>query len=154
MNPSPETPKTDEPAGDARSDSSAAVPIPQSHIDLFDKKTFWHVATIGPDGNVQSTPVWGDLQDGQFVFSLTTSRQKYKNLMANGSIAVSGVDPDNPYRSLELRGSIDGVDSDPARTFIDAMAKKYLDADTYPFHQPGDERVVMRMTPRHTTSRG
>ncbi|NNE10962.1 MAG: hypothetical protein HKN41_01815, partial [Ilumatobacter sp.] len=45
--------------------------IPQNYRDLLDKRVFWHVATIGPDGELQSSPVWGGFADGHFVFSLT-----------------------------------------------------------------------------------
>lgn len=128
--------------------------IPDSHADLLDKKTFWHIATIGPDGEVQSSPVWGGVRDGAFVFSLTKGRQKYENLQANPSIAVSGIDPDNPYRYLEIRGRVTSVEDDSSNAFIDSMAKKYMDVDEYPFHQPGDERVVMVVTPEHTSQMG
>jgi len=128
--------------------------IPADYSDLLDKRTFWHIATTGPDGELQSSPVWGGWDGEHFVFSLTTSRQKYRNLQANPSIAVSGTDPDNPYRYLEIRGRVIRVDDDSSNTFIDSMAKKYMDADAYPFHQPGDERVVMVVEPTHTTQMG
>jgi PPOX class probable F420-dependent enzyme len=128
--------------------------IPAEYLDLFDKKTFWHIATLGPDGHIQSSPVWGGLRDGHFVFSLTKGRQKYRNLITNPTIAVSGIDPDNAYRYLELRGAVVSVDDDSSNEFIDSMAKKYMGVDTYPFHQPGDHRVVMVVEPTHTTHMG
>ncbi|WP_420453174.1 PPOX class F420-dependent oxidoreductase [Ilumatobacter sp.] len=128
--------------------------IPDDYADLLDKKTFWHIATLGPDGELQSSPVWGGFDDGHFVFSLTKGRQKFHNLERNPTIAVSGTDPDNPYRYLEIRGTLARVDDDSDNSFIDSMAKKYMDADEYPFHQPGDERVVMRIEPTHTTQMG
>ena len=33
--------------------------IPESHADLLTKKTFWHIATMGPHDEIQSSPVWG-----------------------------------------------------------------------------------------------
>ncbi len=32
---------------------------------------------------------------------------------------------------------------------IDKMAKKYLDKDKYPFAQPGEQRVLYKITPEH-----
>jgi hypothetical protein len=128
--------------------------IPADYADLLDKKTFWHIATIGPDGNVQSTPVWAGWRDDHFVFSLTKGRQKYHNLTSNPSIAVSGIDPDNPYRYLEIRGRVVRFDDDSSNAFIDSMAKKYMGVDAYPFHQPGDERVVVVVEPTRTTQMG
>ncbi|MDJ0771396.1 MAG: PPOX class F420-dependent oxidoreductase [Ilumatobacter sp.] len=128
--------------------------IPDDYIDLLDKRVFWHIATSGPDGALQSSPVWGGFDDGHFVFSLTKGRQKFRNLQADPTIAVSGTDPENPYRYLEIRGKVVRVDDDSSNAFIDSMAKKYMDVDAYPFHQPGDERVVMRVEPTHTTQMG
>ena len=129
--------------------------LPDSHADLLEKTTFWHIATTGPNGEMQSSPVWGGLDDdGNFVFSLTRGRQKFTNLEANPSIAVSGIDPENPYRYLEMRGTVARVDDDSSNTFIDSMAKKYMGVDAYPFHQPGDERVKMVVSIDHTTQMG
>ncbi len=129
--------------------------FPDAYADLFDKQTFWHIATTGSDGTVQSSPVWGGLDDdGNFVFSLTTGRQKYRNLQANPTIAVSGIDPENSYRYLELRGTVARVDDDSTNAFIDSMAKKYMGVDAYPFHQPGDHRVKMVVSIDHTTQMG
>ena len=128
--------------------------IPESHADLLNKPVFWHVATTGPNGELQSSPVWGDW-DGEYIkFSLTKGRQKYRNLQNNPSIALSGTDPENSYRNLEIRGTVERMDDDSSNTFIDSMAKKYLGEDKYPFHQPGDERVVIVVKPEHTTSMG
>lgn len=128
--------------------------IPASHADLLDKKTFWHIATMGPDEEIQSSPVWGGWDGEHFLFSLTRGRQKYENLVRNPTVAVSGIDPDNPYRYLEIRGTVVRVDDDSSNAFIDSMAKKYMGVDEYPMHQPGDHRVVMVVMPTHTTSMG
>ena len=128
--------------------------IPADHADLLEKKTFWHIATIGPDGEPQSSPVWGGWRDGHFVFSTVKGRQKYENLANNPLIAISGTDPDDPYRYLEMRGAVVRIDDDPSNEFIDSMAKKYMGVATYPFHQPGDQRVVMVVEPVHTTHMG
>lgn len=128
--------------------------IPESHADLLEKLVFWHIATIGPKGEPQSSPVWGGWDGEHFKFSLTKGRQKFHNLQANPSIALSGTDPEDPYRTLEIRGTVARVDPDPTNAFIDSMAKKYMDVDEYPYHQPGDERVVMFIKPQRTTSMG
>lgn len=129
--------------------------IPEAYSDMLNKVAFWHIATIGPGGDPQSTPVWAGTDDeGLVTFSLTKGRQKYRNLEANPSIALSATDPDNPYRYLEIRGTVARIDDDPDNAFIDSMAKKYMGVDKYPFHQPGDERVVVRVRPEHTTAMG
>ena len=128
--------------------------IPETHADLLGKRAFWHVATMGPDDEIQSSPVWGGWDGEHFMFSLTRGCQKYENLVRNPTIAVSATDPDNPYRYLEIRGTVVRVDDDSSHAFIDSMAKKYMGVDEYPMHQPGHHLVVMVVMPTHTTKMG
>ena len=128
--------------------------IPQEYVDLLHTKALAHVATIGPKGEPQSTPVWFDFDGSHIRFSQTKNRQKYRNLLRDPRVALSIVDPTNPYRHLEIRGKVVGIDEDPDLRFINAMAKKYRGEDTFPWHRPGDERVVVVVQPEHTTHMG
>lgn len=87
-------------------------------------------------------------------FSQTKTRQKYRNFQRDPRVAFSLVDPDNAYRYLEIRGELFRIEEAPDLDFINSMAKKYLDTDKYPHHQPGDERVVIFVRPEHTTQIG
>ena len=128
--------------------------IPEKYIDLLDAKGFAHIATIGPNGEPQCSPVWYGW-DGELIsFSLTKARQKFRNLTNRPSIALSIVDPANPYRYLEVRGTVERVDDDPQCEFINSMASKYMGVDVYPGNEPEDERVVIRVRPKHTSSMG
>ncbi|BBL78510.1 PPOX class F420-dependent enzyme [Rubrobacter xylanophilus] len=128
--------------------------IPESHRDLLESRALAHVATIGPKGEPQCNPVWFDW-DGEYIkFSQTTARQKYRNVRRDPRVALSIVDPENPYRYLEIRGVVEKIEDDPDYAFINAMAKKYLGVDEYPYHQPGDERVIVHVRPEHTTHMG
>jgi len=125
--------------------------IPQDYADILRTNALAHIATIGPRGEPQSTPVWFDWDGTNIRFSQIKTRQKYRNLLRDPHIALSIVDPTNPYRYLEIRGKVVRIDEDPNLDFINSMAKKYLGKDTYPWHQPGDERVVVVVEPEHTT---
>ena len=128
--------------------------VPDSHADILEKQAFASVATIGPDGEPQNNPVWFDW-DGEFVrFSQTTTRRKYRNLLRDGRVALSILDPDDPYRYIEIRGEMVAVEDDGDLAFINSMAAKYLELDEYPWHQEGDERVVVVIRPVHTTVMG
>lgn len=128
--------------------------IPSTHEDLLNSTALAHVATIGPNGEPQVNPVWFGWDGKHLTFSQTTTRQKVRNLERDNRIALSIVDPENPYRYLEIRGKVVRVDPDPNKDFINAMAKKYLGVDEYPWNQPGDERVVMVVEPERTTTMG
>jgi PPOX class probable F420-dependent enzyme len=125
--------------------------IPDSHLDLFKKKAFAHLATLMPDGQPQVTPVWVDYDGHNVVINTAAGRQKDKNLQRDGRVALSIIDPDNPYRYLEVRGRVANRTLDGADAHIDAMAKKYLGKDKYPYAQPGEVRVIYKVEPEHIT---
>jgi PPOX class probable F420-dependent enzyme len=126
--------------------------IPSSHLDLFKKKAFAHLATVMPDGKPQVTPIWVDYDGRNVVFNTAEGRQKDKNLQRDARVAMSILDPDNPYRYLEVRGRIVERTHSGADQHIDAMAKKYLNQDKYPFRQPNEVRVIYKVQPEHVTS--
>jgi PPOX class probable F420-dependent enzyme len=128
--------------------------IPEGYEDILESTALAHVATIGPHGEPQNNPVWFDWDGEHLKFSQTKTRQKYQNLNRDGHIALSIVDPENPYRYLKIRGEVVRIEEDPDLDFITFMAKKYLGLDKYPYHQPGDERVVVFGRPEHTTQMG
>lgn len=128
--------------------------IPASHVDILSSKAFAHVATIGPDGAPQSNPVWFDWDGTHVLFSNTTGRQKYRNLKADPHVALSMTDVDNPYRYLEIRGTVVEIVDDENNAFIDSMAQKYIDQPQYPWHRPGDHRVIVKVLPVTTTHMG
>lgn len=128
--------------------------IPDGNRDLLEDRSFAHVATLGPSGEPQSNPVWIDWDGKHVRFSQTKSRQKYANLRRDPRLALSMIDRDNPYRYLEIRGRVVDVEEDPDNAFIDKLAHKYLGVEKYPYHQPGDERIVIVVAPEHTTNMG
>lgn len=125
--------------------------IPPDRQDILTKRSFAHVATIGPKGEPHSSPVWIDWDGEVIKFSQTTTRQKYRNLQRDPRIAISVHDPDQPYRYVEIRGTVVRVEDDQGNAFINKMAKKYIDEDEYPWAQPGEHRIVVHVAPEHTT---
>jgi PPOX class probable F420-dependent enzyme len=129
----------------------AQTGIPNSHLDLFKKRAFAHLATLMPDGKPQSTPVWVDYDGKYLVINTAQGRQKDKNMQRDGRVALSIADPDNPYRYLEVRGRVVERTLNGADQHIDAMAKKYLGQDKYPYRQPGEVRVLYKVEPERTS---
>ena len=100
--------------------------IPENMRDLFVKKALAHLATLMPDGSPQVTPVWCDF-DGRYVrVNTAIGRQKDKNLVRDGRVALSITDPDNPYRYLEVRGRVIERTQTGADAHIDSLSQKYL----------------------------
>ncbi len=80
--------------------------IPETHRDLLEKTSIWHVATIGPNGEPQVSPVWADYDGTHIRFPHKIGRQKWRNLNINNQVALSATDPENPERYLEIRGTL------------------------------------------------
>jgi PPOX class probable F420-dependent enzyme len=128
--------------------------IPESYRDLLASTALAHIATIGSRGEPQSTPVWFGWDGMHIRFSQTKRQQKFRNLQRDPRVALSIVDPRNPYRYLEVRGVAIAFEDDPDRTFVDSLARKYLGVDRYPWHQEGDEHVAIVILPQHTSQMG
>jgi len=125
-----------------------------AYRDLFDKKAFAHLATVGADGVPQSTPVWCDFDGTHIRINTARGRVKDRNLQRNPRVAVSVLDPDNPYRYVQVRGRVTEMTEQGADAHIDALAKKYLGQDRYPFRQPGEVRVMYRILPERVGTQG
>lgn len=129
--------------------------VPETHRDVLAKKSFAHLATIGPRGAPHSHPMWFDVgDDGTILLSTTRARAKLKNLEREPRVAVSILDPDDPYRHVEVRGHVERVEDDPDYEFIDSLARRYLDQPRYPGTQPGDRRVVVHIRPEKANVMG
>ncbi len=111
---------------------------------LIDRPLIASVATVGADGRPQLTPVWIDRDGDDLVFNTARGRAKVTNLERNPHVAVSVVDPDDPYNVVVVRGEVEGTE-DGADAQIDSLAKKYLGVDSYPMRQPGEVRVTYRV---------
>ncbi len=123
--------------------------IPEQFHDLFSKPTFASLATLMPDGRPQVTPVWCDY-DGRYVLiNSAKGRQKDRNMRRDPRVSLAVMDPNNPYRFLEIRGRVAEVTEQGADAHIDRMAKKYLNQDKYPYRQPGEVRVLYKIEPEH-----
>lgn len=115
--------------------------------DLFDKKGFAHLATVGPDGKPQVTPVWVDFDGTHVRVNTARGRVKDRNLKANPRVALSIQDPDNPYRYVQVQGRVVEMTEQGADPHIDALAKKYTGQDRYPGRKPGEVRVMVKIAP-------
>lgn len=131
-------------------------PIPDSFLDLFERKTVAHFATMMPDGTPQVTPVWIDVDDEGYVLVNTArNRQKDKNVQQNPKVGVSIPDPEDPYRYLSIRGEVEEVTNEGAIDHIDSLTQRYFEREEYPHHgEEVGERVIIRIRPDRVVSSG
>ncbi|HEX2439717.1 MAG TPA: PPOX class F420-dependent oxidoreductase [Methylomirabilota bacterium] len=128
--------------------------IPPTYRDLLDKKSFAHIATISGDGTPQVTPVWIDYDGTHIRFNTARGRVKTRNLERNPVVALSIQDPDNPYRYLQVKGRVTEMTEKGADAHIDALAKKYLGQDRYPYRRDGEVRVTVKIAPEKIQTMG
>jgi PPOX class probable F420-dependent enzyme len=123
----------------------AAIPDDAKH--LFKNKSLAHVATLNPDGSPQVSAVWVGLDGDLITFNTAEGRVKPRNVRGDSRIALSIANDENPYENLLVQGKVVEVTGDGADEDIDVLAKRYLEADSYPFRQPGEERVIVKIEP-------
>ena len=129
--------------------------IPDNYLDLLQqKKAFANLATVFADGSPQVTPVWFDYTDGKIRVNTARDRVKSRTLKPGASVALAIMDPDNPYRYVQIRGNVARSVETGADAHIDSLAKKYLDKDTYPFRQPGEVRIMYEIEPGSVSGMG
>jgi PPOX class probable F420-dependent enzyme len=129
--------------------------IPDKYLDLLQqKKAFANLATVMPDGSPQVTPVWFDYQGGVVRVNTAKGRIKARNMHEGSAVALAIMDPDNAYRYVQLRGHVKRVTEEGAAAHIDALAKKYIGEDKYPWSQPGEVRVMYEIEPQSVSGMG
>jgi len=129
--------------------------IPDNYLDLVQqKKAFANLATTMADGSPQVTPVWFDYTDGAIRVNTAKGRVKSRTLRPGAPVALAIMDPDNPYRYIQIRGRVRRSTEQGADAHIDSLAKKYLGKDSYPFRQPGEVRMMYEIEPVSVSGMG
>ena len=129
--------------------------IPATHADLVTSKpAFANLATLNPDGSPQVTPVWVDFDGSHIIVNTAKGRVKANNLAREPRVALSISDPENGYRYLGVQGRVVEITEKGGDAHIDKMAKKYLNKDSYPFRQPGEVRVIVKIAPEKVHTNG
>jgi PPOX class probable F420-dependent enzyme len=109
--------------------------------ELISRPVLASLATLNPDGSPQITPLWIDLEGDNVLFNTAQGRIKARNLEKDSRVAVSVIDPDDPYNVVALRGTVVDVSAEGADAHIDSLAKKYLNVDSYPMRREGEVRI-------------
>jgi PPOX class probable F420-dependent enzyme len=122
-----------------------STPIDGRAEELLKGKNFCHVATLRGDGTVHGVPVWVDVQDGLAVLNTAEGRAWLRNLEHDPRVTLTVLNLENPYEYLEIRGTVAEHTREGADEHIDALAKKYMDLESYPMRQPGEQRVIVRV---------
>jgi len=120
--------------------------IPASHLDLLQQPIVVVLATIMPSGQPQVNCVWC-LYDGAYLRLFTwRGTQKEKNLRERFLATIMVMDPQNPYRYLEIRGKVEEVTPVGAEELADQLTQRYVNQPTFFGHvEPDDKRNEMEL---------
>jgi PPOX class probable F420-dependent enzyme len=120
--------------------------FPESFRELLQSPGVCVLSTLEPNGGPQTSAVWYLLDDdGKLKMSLNGARRKVQNMLRDNKISVIFVDPENPHRNLELRGTAD-LQVDEDCSFRDKVGEHYGD-DVSVHDKPGDTRYIVTVEP-------
>lgn len=117
--------------------------------ELLKAPNFCNVSTLRGDGTIQAVPVWVDVQDGKPVLNTAEGRAWPRNLQRDPRLTLTVQNMENPYEYVSIRGTVSSREHEGADAHIDRLAMKYLGQESYPFRQPGEQRVIIRVDPEH-----
>lgn len=126
--------------------------IPQSHRDLVEAPLVASLSTVGADGSPQVTAIWFVVEGDTVQISLVTARQKYKNIAAHPQATLFIIDPQNAFRTLEIRGAVK-VDEDPKLELFENILRRY-GHDPAAFPGPREGRVSITLLPSRIVAQG
>jgi PPOX class probable F420-dependent enzyme len=125
-------------------------------VKFFRGKNFGFLGTVNKDGSPQVTPTWIDIIEKEeneggheeiILINTAMDRLKQKNVSRDPRVSISIVDEDNPYSMVTIKGRVVEQTTEGADEHIDKLAKRYLNAETYPAHSPSVKRIILKVKP-------
>ena len=120
------------------------IDVPAAHGPVTGKN-FAALSTIMPDGSPHTSIVWVHSDDKYLIFNTAEGRIKTKNIRRDARVSLAVWNLENPYNQAMIRGHVVEITHEGADAYIDKLAKKYLGVDKYPYGQPGEVRVLVKV---------
>jgi len=129
--------------------------IPESHTDLLsrERKAFAHLGLVTSKGEPHVTPMWFDYDGTYVIFNTARGRVKDRILAKHPTVAFAISDPANPYRYIQIRGTVVSESEEGGYEQICSLNLKYHGHPNYP-KRPGEVRVTYKVRPEHVTTMG
>jgi PPOX class probable F420-dependent enzyme len=128
-------------------EKTMSVSLSPGLLNLLREPVYCQVATLMPDDSPQITQVWVDTDGEHILINTAEGRQKTRNVRRDPRVAVNVVDPANAWRLATIRGRVVDITTDGADDLIDQLARKYLGVESYPFRNPEETRVTLKIAP-------
>lgn len=125
--------------------------LPEEKKDLLDRPIVVTLVTLMPDSQPQANPVWFSW-DGDYIWvNSAKGRQKDKNMRRQSKVTILSVDPNNPYRYLEVRGEVVEITEEGAIDHINFLSNRYRGQPDYyasmPDRRGKEQRVIYKIKP-------
>jgi PPOX class probable F420-dependent enzyme len=109
------------------------------------------LGTIAKDGRPHITPVWADIDGGRILVNTAEGRVWPANVRRDPRVTLSVSPADDPYVHTMIRGRVVAETHETADADIDHLAKKYMDADSYPYRKAEEQRVTFWIEPEQVS---
>jgi len=120
-------------------------------VKFFKGNNFAFLGTLNKDGSPQVTPTWIYIveDEGQKLILINTARDriKQKNVSRDPRVSILGVDEENPYSMITIKGRVVDQTTNGADEHIDKLAKRYLNAERYPAHSSYVKSIILKIKP-------
>ncbi|HYT14482.1 MAG TPA: PPOX class F420-dependent oxidoreductase [Candidatus Nitrosopolaris sp.] len=127
----------------------SAAHIPAVLMDLLETDALGHLATVRANGTPHVTPLWVDHDGDTVLVNVRLDRVKAANMRERPDVAISIVDPRNPYRYLTITGRVVSWSEDGWQPHMNELSRRYMKLDRYPWFFPGERRAIFRIDPTH-----
>lgn len=120
-------------------------------LALLREPSYAQLATLMPDGSPQVTQVWIETDGEHIIVNTAIGHQKERNVRRDPRVAINLVDPNDQARQAAIRGQVIELTTEGAKDQINALAKKYMGVDEYPFGSPDETRITLKIAPEHVS---
>lgn len=120
-------------------------------LALLREPSYAQLATLMPDGSPQVTQVWIETDGEHIIVNTAIGHQKERNVRRDPRVAINLVDPNDQARQAAIRGQVIELTTEGAGDQINALAKKYMGVDEYPFGSPDETRITLKIAPEHVS---
>lgn len=127
------------------------IEIKPEFRDLLERPIVVTLVTLMPNHQPQASPVWFSWDGSHIWINTARGRQKDRNMSARPQVSILSVDPDDPYRYLEVRGVVDEITEEGALAHINSLSKRYRGREDYyaanPAQRGKETRVIYKIRP-------
>ena len=125
--------------------------IPDDLADLLRTNVLAHVTLTKADGSLVTHVMWIDYDGEHVLTSSPVGSYKSRALRQRPHVAVSVLDPADPWRRLSISGHVSEIRADEGLEFINRMSQRY---NGTPYPRPGAREIFVVTPDRVRSFRG